>query len=169
LTFVDWVGYRSLRPAGIVLLLISTFGILILLAGSYLSTLPSHAPRSSATGLAIHKSSGFPFSHSNWDFILVEEYTERRILFHTRIDGSWEDQPVRITYLDDGNYIRSVVQIEILSEAQVPWWHVEAGHAGWIGTAEGRRRLPGYAYLIGFVLFLSGFAAYKFKRSIELL
>jgi len=147
-------------------LLVSSSGMLLLLVGLYISTLPSHASCSSNIGLAINRSSGFPFSDGNWDFILVEENTDRRILFHTAIDDPWNNEPVRVTYLNDGSYIKNAVKIEILSEDQVPSWHVEKGHTGWTGTAEGKKHLPGYVYLIGFLLYLSGFTAYKFKRPV---
>jgi hypothetical protein len=153
----------SLRPAGIVFWFIGVSGILLMLAGSYISTLPSHAPRKTIIGLAENRSASGLINSRDWQFILVEEYTDRRILFTTEIDGPWNDQPVRVTYLDDGSSLRSVIQIEILSEDQVPWWHVQKGHAGWVGTAPARRNTA-TLHFVGLLLFLTGIMAIGSKR-----
>ena len=93
--------------------------------------------------------------------MLVEEGTDRRILYTTVIDGPWADQPVRATYVDDGRYMASVVRIEILSDNQFPW-HVEKGHAGWVGTAEPKRKAPFIVSFMGFAFILIGaFGPYK--------
>jgi len=153
-----WMRRKSFRPVGIVLWLISSSGILLCLAASCISTLPSDAPRMTVTGLATSRSASGFLNRHHWDFMLVEEFTGRRFLFHTSIDGPWTDQPVRVTYLDDGKYLQSVVRIEILSEDQVPWWHVEKGHAGWVGTAEAKRTAAPL-YFIGILVILLGLAA----------
>jgi len=75
-----------------------------------------------------------------------------RFLFTTTIDGPWENQPTLITYADDGKYLQSVVRIEILSEDQVPTWHIENGHVGWVGTTEAKQRAPVLVSFIGFLL-----------------
>jgi hypothetical protein len=49
----------------------------------------------------------------------------------------------------------SVVRIEILSDDQFPW-HVEKGHAGWIGTAEPKRKAPLIVSFMGFAFILIG-------------
>jgi hypothetical protein len=144
---------RTFRPIGFALSLIGSFGILVLLACSYISTLPSNAPQRTVTGLATDPSSSILNRHHS-NFILIEWKTGRRILFHTAIDGPWVDQPILATYVDDGRFLPSVVRIEILSEDQVPTWHVEKGHVGWIGTAEAKRRAPLLMYPIGFLLIL---------------
>jgi hypothetical protein len=87
--------------------------------------------------------------------MLVEEGTDRRILYTTVIDGPWADQPVRATYVDDGWYMASVVRIEILSDNQFPR-HVETGHAGWVGTAEPKRKAPLIVSFMGFAFILIG-------------
>jgi hypothetical protein len=87
--------------------------------------------------------------------MLIEVGTGRRILLTTVIDGPWADQPVRATYVDDGRYIASVVRIEILSDDQFPW-HVQKGHAGWVGTAEAKRMAPLIVSFIGFAFILVG-------------
>ncbi|MFY9854681.1 MAG: hypothetical protein WAK26_12470 [Terracidiphilus sp.] len=156
----------SLRPAGIAFWFIGVSGILLLLAGSYISTLPSRAPRKTIVGLAENRSASGLIKSHQWQFMLVEEYTDRRIPFHTEIDGPWNDQPVRITYLDDGSYLPSVVQIEILSEDQVPWWHVQRGHSGWVGTAPARRNATVLRFA-GFLLFLAGTMMVGFKRALS--
>jgi hypothetical protein len=147
-----WKNWRKFRPIGIAWwLLASVSGILVLLACSYISTLPSHAPLRTVTGLATYRSSGL-FNRHYFDFILIEEKTGHRIVFHTGIDGPWNNQPIRATYIDDGGSQPTVVRIEILSERQVPWWHVEKGHAGWVGTAEAKREAPLWLSFTGFLL-----------------
>jgi hypothetical protein len=146
-------NWKRFRPVGLALSLLGSVGILVLIACSYISTLPSHSPLRTVIGLATHRSS-VVFNRRHWDFILVEERTGQRFLFHTAIDGPWEDQPVLVTYVDDGRLQPSVVRIEILSEDQVPWWHVEKGHAGWIGTAEAKRRAPFLMYSLGLLLII---------------
>jgi hypothetical protein len=148
-----WKKRHSFRSIGIVLWLVGSSGILLCLAASYISSLPSHAPQRTVTGLATSRSTSSFLNRHHWDFMLIEEYSRRRFLFHTAIDGPWTDQPARITYLDDGSSIPSVVRIEILSEDQVPWWHVEKGHAGWVGTAEAKRSAALLSF-IGFLLIL---------------
>jgi hypothetical protein len=154
---------KVFRPIGFALSLIGLSGFLVLIACSYISTLPSNAPLSTVTGLATNPSS-FALNRHNSDFILIEWKTGRRILFHTTIDGPWVDQPVLVTYVDDGRFLPSVVRIEILGEDQVPTWHVEKGHSGWIGTAEAKRRAPLLMYSIGFLLLLL-FVLAPFKRT----
>jgi len=133
----------------------SSFGSSVPPAFSYISTLPSQAHRETVIGLATNRSASDFLNRHHWDFILIEEYTGRRFLFHTGIDGPWTDQPVRVTYLDDGKYLKSVIRIEILSEDQVPWWHVEKGHAGWVGIAEAKRNAASLSF-IGLLLILLG-------------
>jgi hypothetical protein len=87
--------------------------------------------------------------------MLIEAGTGRRTLFTTVIDGPWPDQPVRATYADDGRFMPSVVRIEILNDNQFPW-HVEKGHAGWVGNAEARRRPPLFVSFLGFVFIVVG-------------
>jgi hypothetical protein len=74
------------------------------------------------------------------------------------------NQPILATYVDDGRFLPSVVRIEILSEDQVPTWHVEKGYTGWIGTVEAKRRAPLLMYSIGFLLILLHVLA-PFKRT----
>jgi hypothetical protein len=92
--------------------------------------------------------------------MLIEEGTGRRILFTTVIDGPWADQPVRATYVDDGRYMASVVKIEILSDDRFPW-RVVKGHAGWVGTAEAKRKAPLIVSFMGLVFILVGVFAPK--------
>jgi hypothetical protein len=87
--------------------------------------------------------------------MLIEDRTGRRILFATVIDGPWADQPVRVTYVDDGGFMPRVVRIEVLNDDQFPW-NVEKGHAGWVGTAEAKSRAPLNVNFLGFVLILIG-------------
>jgi hypothetical protein len=155
---------RTFRPAGLALSVIGSFGILVLLACSYISALPSHAPLRTVTGLATDRSSGVLNRHHS-QFNLREWKTGNRFLFSTTIDGPWADQPVLVTYVDDGRYLRSVVRIEILSEDQVPTWHVEKGHAGWVGTAEAKRRVPVLMYPIGLLLLILNVVA-PFQRDL---
>jgi hypothetical protein len=49
----------------------------------------------------------------------------------------------------------SVVRIEILSDDQFPW-HVQKGHAGWVGTAEAKRGAPLIVIFMGFVFIVVG-------------
>ena len=108
--------------------------------------------------------SSFVLNRHHSDFILIEQKTGRRILFDTAIDGPWVDQPVLVTYVDDGRFLPSVVRIEILSKDQVPTRHVEKGHAGWTGTAEAKRRAPLLMYSVGFLLIMLHVLA-PFKRT----
>lgn len=149
-----WRDRKAYRLNGLVLSLIGSTGILIILGCDYIKTLPSRAPLRTITGLATNRSSLF-FDHSNSDFVLIEDKTGRRILFTTTIDGPWADQPVRVTYVDDGRYMPSVVRIEILSDDQFPW-HTLKGHVGWIGTAKAKRRAPLVVSAIGFLFLLAG-------------
>jgi hypothetical protein len=87
--------------------------------------------------------------------MLIEDKTGLRVLFTTTIDGPWGDQPVCATYVDDGRFMLSVVRIEILSDDRF-LWHTQKGHAGWIGTAEAKRRAPLLVSAIGFLLLLVG-------------
>jgi len=86
---------------------------------------------------------------------LIEEGTGRRILLTIVIDGPWADQPIRATYVDDHRYLASVVRIEILSDDQSPW-HVQKGHAGWVGNAEAKRQCPLIVSFLGFAFILAG-------------
>jgi hypothetical protein len=149
-----WKDHRGYGRFGTILGLIGSAGILVHLTCAYISTLPSHAPLNTITGLATNRSFLW-FDHSHSDFLLVEEGAGRRILFTTVIDGPWSDQPVRATYVNDGRYMASVVRIEILSDDQFPW-HVEKGHAGWIGTAEPKRKAPLIVSFMGFAFILIG-------------
>ena len=150
-----WRDRKAYDRAGLVLGLVGSIGIAVHLTCSYISTLPSHAPLRTVIGLATNKSSFF-LNRRKSDFLLIEAGTGHRILLSTLIEGPWADQPVRATYVDDGRYIASVVRIEILSESQFPWWHVQKGHAGWVGTTEAKRRAPLIMSFAGFLLILAG-------------
>jgi hypothetical protein len=158
-----WRDGKADSRVGFIFSLIGSTGILILLTCDYINTLPSHTPLRAITGLATNRSSLF-FDHSHSEFILIEEGTGRRILFTTVIDGPWADQPVCATYVDDGRYIPSVVRIEILSDDQFPW-HVQKGYAGWVGTAEAKRRAPLTINFIGLVFIVVGAFALANKKS----
>lgn len=80
------------------------------------------------------------------------------------IDGPWDDQPVRATYVDDGRKIPSVVRIEILNGDQFPW-HVQKGRAGWVGTTEAKRTTPLMLDFIGFVFIIAGVFAPAKRRT----
>lgn len=156
LAYLVWIlrGYRTYSRIGGILCLVGSIGIFIILACDYIKTLPSHAPLRTITGLATDRNSLF-FNRSHSEFILVEAGTGRRILCTTVIDGPWADQPVRATYADDGKFMPSVVRIEILNDEQFPW-HVEKGHAGWVGNSEAKRNPPLIVNFLGFVLFVIG-------------
>jgi hypothetical protein len=149
-----WKDTRGYGRVGMILGLIGSVGIFVHLTCAYISTLPSHAPLRTVTGLATNRGSLW-FDHSHSDFILVEEGTGRRTLFTTGIDGPWAEQPIRATYVDDVRYMASVVRIEILSDDQFPW-RVEKGNAGWIGTAEPKREAPLIVSFMGFTFILIG-------------
>lgn len=149
-----WRDRKAYSRVGGILCLVGSAGIFIILICDYVKTLPSHAPLRTITGLATNRSS-LVFDRSNSDFILIEEGTGRRILLTTVIDGRWADQPVRATYVDDDRYLASVVRIEILSDDQFPW-HVQKGHAGWVGTAAAKRKAPLIVSFIGFAFILVG-------------
>jgi hypothetical protein len=149
-----WRDHRSYNRIGSLLCLIGTIGICVDLVCDYIKTLPSDAPLRTITGLAANRSSLF-FDHSHWDFILIEAGTGRRISCTTVIDGPWADQPVRATYVDDRRFMLSVVRIEILNDEQFPW-HVEKGHAGWVGNAEAKKRPPLFVNFLGFVFIVVG-------------
>jgi len=156
LVYLAWI-WRSRKVysrIGFTLCLIGSAGILIMLTCECIKTLPSHAPLRTITGLAWGKSSDF-FTRSHSDFILTETGTDQRFLFTTVIDGPWADQPVRATYVEDGRKIPRVVRIEILSGDQFPW-HVQKGHAGWVGTTEAKRSTPLMLNFIGFVFIMAG-------------
>jgi hypothetical protein len=87
--------------------------------------------------------------------MLIEAGTGRRTLFTTVIDGPWQDQPILATYADDGRYMPSVVRIEVLNDEQFPW-HVEKGHAGWVGIAEAKRRPPSFVIFLVFAFIVVG-------------
>jgi hypothetical protein len=133
LAYLAWT-WRDGRRYGRVGKILGSAGIIVLLTCACISTLPSHAPLSTLTGLATDRTFGV-FDHSHSDFILIEEGTGRRVLLTTLIDGPWEEQPVRATYVNDGRFVASVVRIEILRGDLHPW-QVEEGHAGWVGTTE---------------------------------
>ena len=158
-----WRGHEAYSRIGSLLCLVGSLGICIDLANDYVKTLPSHAPLRTITGLATNESSDLLSSHSH--FVLIEVRTGRRMLFTTAIKGPWADEPVRATYADDGRTMPSVVRIEILNSEQFPW-HVEQGHAGWIGNAEAKRRLPLAVTFLGFVLIVAGAFAPANKRTI---
>jgi len=48
-----------------------------------------------------------------------------------------------------------VVRIEILNDDQFPW-KVEKGHAGWVGTADAKRRPPLITEALGFLFIVLG-------------
>lgn len=77
-----WKDRRGNGRVGTILGLIGSAGILVHLTCAYISTLPSHTPLSTITGLATNRSFLW-FDHSHSDFILVEEGTGRRALFTT--------------------------------------------------------------------------------------
>ncbi len=149
-----WRDRKALSRVGYILCLVGSTGMFIILTCDYIKTLPSHAPLRTVTGLATNRSSLF-FDRSSSDFVLIEDRTGRRILFTTVIDGPWTDQPVRATYVDDGRYMASAVRIEILSDDQFPW-HVQKGHAGWVGAAEAKRGAPLTVIFMGFVFMIVG-------------
>ena len=152
--FWIWRDHKAYSRIGSLLCLFGSIGICIDLACDYVRTLPSRAPLHTVTGLATNRSSNF-FDRSHTVFMLIEAGTGRRTLFTTVIDGPWPDQPVRATYADDGRFMPSVVRIEILNDNQFPW-HVEKGHAGWVGNAEARRRPPLFVSFLGFVFIVVG-------------
>lgn len=96
--------------------------------------------------------------------MLIEAGTGRRTLFTTEINGPWTDQPVRVTYADDGRFMPSVVRIEILNNEQFPW-HLERGHAGWFGNAKAKRRPPLMVTFLELVFIVSGGLAPTFKMT----
>jgi hypothetical protein len=49
----------------------------------------------------------------------------------------------------------SVVRIGILSDDEFPW-HTQKGYAGWVGTAEAKRKVPLLVISIGFLFILVG-------------
>lgn len=149
-----WRGHKVYSRFGVLFCLVGSLGICIDLGCDYIRTLPSHAPLRTITGLATNKSSSF-FNRSHSDFMLVEAGSGRRTLFSTVIDGPWGDQPVRATYVDDGRFMPSVVRLEILNDAQFPW-HVEKGHAGWVGNSEAMRRPPLFVTFLYFVFIVVG-------------
>jgi hypothetical protein len=159
LVYLRWTWRRRkvYSRIGFMLCMIGSAGILIMLTCDYVKTLPSHAPLRTITGLAWERSFDF-FTRSHSEFILTETGTDQRFLFTTRMDGPWADQPVRVTYVDDGRKIASVVRIEILSGDQFPW-HVQKGRAGWVGTTEAKRSTPLLLNLIGFVFIVAGVLA----------
>jgi hypothetical protein len=148
-----WRGHKAYSRIGGLLCLVGSLGVCITLADDYIRTLPSHAPLRTITGLATNRSSISFSSHS--DFTLIEAGTGDRTLFTTAINGPWADQPVRATYVDDGRYIRSVVRIEILNDEQFPW-HVEKGHAGWVGNTEAKRMPPPLVTFLELVFIVAG-------------
>ena len=101
-----WMRRRSFRPVEIVFRLICALGILLCIVASYISTLPSEAARKTVIGLATSRSTNSFLYRHRWNFTLIEENTGQRFLFRTEIDGPWADQPVRVTYLDDGRIFR---------------------------------------------------------------
>jgi hypothetical protein len=149
-----WRGHKVYSRLGVLLCLAGSVGVCIDLACDYIKTLPSQAPLRTITGLAINKSSSF-FNRSDSVFMMVEVGTGRRTLFSTEIDGPWGDQPVRATFVDDGRFMPSVVRIEILNDAQFPW-HVEKGHAGWVGNSDAKRRPPLLVIFLSLVLIVVG-------------
>ena len=149
-----WRSRKAYSRIGGLLCLVGSLGVCITLADDYIRTLPSHAPLRTTTGLATNRSSSWFSSRS--DFILIEAETGRRTLFTTAIDGPWTDQPVRATYVDDGRGVMcSVVRIEILNDEQFPW-HVEKGHAGWVGGAEAKRTPPPLMTFLGLIFVMAG-------------
>lgn len=156
-----WHGQKAYSRMGGLLCLIGSLGICINLACVYVRTLRSHAPLRTSTGLAINRSSFLFSSYS--DFMLIEAGTGRRTLFTTEINGPWPDQPVRVTYVDDGGFMPSVVKIEILNDEQFPW-HVEKGHAGWVGNAKAKRRPPPFLAILGLVFIVVGAGASVTRR-----
>lgn len=100
------------------------------------------------------KSSSF-LDHSSSDFVLTGAGTGRRDLFRTTIDGPWANQLIRATYADDGIFEPQVVKIEILREGQFPG-QVGTGHAGWIGSAQAKRRPPLSVDLVEMVFMIAG-------------
>ncbi len=137
--YLFWIcrDHKAYSRFGSLLCLIGSIGICTDLACDFLRTLPTLAPLRTITGLATNGSSSF-FDRSHSEFMLIEAGTGRRTRLTTVIDGPWQDQPVRATYADDGRFMPSVVRIEILNDNQFQW-HVEKGHAGWVGNAEARR------------------------------
>jgi len=149
-----WRGRKAYSRLGGLLCLVGLLGVCFTLADEGIRTLPSHAPLRTITGLATNRSSSWFSSHS--DFILIEAGTGRRTLFTTAIDGPWTEQPVRATYVDDGRrFMRSVVRIEILNDEQFPW-HVEKGHAGWVGGAEAKRTPAPLLTFLGLIFVVAG-------------
>jgi len=87
--------------------------------------------------------------------MLIEDKTDRRLLFTTEIDGPWPDQPIYATYVDDGRFMPSVVRIEIFTDVEHPWRN-QKDHIGWIGEAEAKRRAPLVVSALGFLFLLAG-------------
>ena len=149
-----WRGHRVYSHLGVLLCLVGSLGVGIDLACDYIRTIPSQAPLHTITGLATNRSSSF-FNRSHSDFMLIEAGTGQRTFFSTVIDGPWGDQPVRATYVDDGRFMPSVVRLEILNDEQFPW-HVEKGHAGWVGNSEAKKRPPLLLTFVYFILIVVG-------------
>ena len=163
LVYLAWIWRRPkvFSRIGFMLCLIGSAGIVITLTCKYIRTLPSHAPLRTITGLAWGRSSDF-FARSHSEFILTQAGTDQRFLFTTVIDGPWADQPVRVTYVDDGRKIPSVVRIEVLGGDQFPW-RAQKGRAGWVGTTAPRRSTPLIVNSIGFVFIIAGVFAPALK------
>jgi hypothetical protein len=49
----------------------------------------------------------------------------------------------------------SVVRLEILNDEEFPW-HVEKGHAGWVGNSEAKKRPPLFVTFVYFILIVVG-------------
>jgi hypothetical protein len=161
LAYLAWIlrARKTHRRVGRIFLLLGMAGILIHLGCSFVRTLPARAPLRTVVGLATNRtSSSFDlslFDRHRSDFMLIEDETGRRTLFSTTIDGPWSDKPISATYVDDGRFMPSVVRIEILNDDQFPW-RVEKGHAGWVGTANAKRRPPLIVDALGFLFIVLG-------------
>ena len=149
-----WRDRRAYTRIENILGLVGSVGILIHLSCLCISKLPSHAPLRTVTGLAMNRSFSW-FDHSSSIFLLLEAGSDRRTLFTTVIVGPWADQPIRVTYVDDGRYMASVVKIEIVSDDKLPW-RVQNGHTGWVGATDARKQAPLIVRLLGFVCILVG-------------
>ena len=160
LAYLAWIlkGRKAQSRAGQILFLAGLAGILIHLSCAYIQTRPVHAPLRTVVGLATNRSvSRFDlgFDRHRSVFMLIEDKTDRRILFSTEIEGPWSDKPIRATFVDDGRFMPSVVRIEILRDDRLAW-KVDNEHVGWAGTAEAKRRAPLMVEALGFLLMIVG-------------
>jgi len=135
--------------------LLGSIGISIHLTSAFVATLPSRAPLRSVTGIALNQSHDW-LDHTDSVFILTDGMGNRT-LFSTSIAGPWNNQPVRVTYADDGRFEPRVVRIEILKAFL--WARATNVNVGWVGTGKAWRRIPLWVDGLGFLLMMLGVLA----------